>query len=83
MVETSCLKNCPVCIKLQLQMRWLVAAACFVLLGAGWGLTAITDNRQDITVVEARNIYLVEGINDIKKAMGLEIRMPPKLEALK
>jgi len=86
----DCDKNCLVCYRLNLQVKWIIAVACFVFVGLGGMATTIEVSRQDIknlsttaAVTQERLDYVVSSVNDIKKSMGLEIRMPPKLEALK
>jgi hypothetical protein len=86
----DCDKNCLVCYRLNLQVKWIIAVACFACVGLGGMATAIEVSRQDIkdlstasAVTQEKLEYVVSSVNDIKKSMGLEIRMPPKLEALK
>lgn len=85
-----CLKNCPVCLRMQLQVKWVVSASvvAIAVIGSLAGTTIV--NRSNISgqavaiaVTATQNEYMVTSINEIKKAMGLEVRMPAKLEALK
>jgi len=86
----DCERNCMVCMRLNLQIKWVIAIACFVSVGLGGMVAAIEVSKDDIKTLSNAAItnqekieYVSTSVNDIKKAMGLEIRMSPKLEALK
>lgn len=88
--EDECPHNCIVCYRYNLQMKWL-------LIGASGAITVliifsslILNNKSDVSalakeagVARTQVQYMVESLHEIKKAMGLEIRLPSKLEELK
>jgi len=86
----ACPHNCPVCLKMQLQVKWILTGAILAISTIGTLASITIVNRGDINnlnIIAAtskmQNEYLVQSVNDVKRAMGLEVRMPSKLEALK
>ena len=86
----ECGMNCRVCYGISEKMKWMIVIGAFVLTGIGGMALAILDSAKEtkevnkqIALYKQEVTYLSESVNDIKKAMGLEIRMPPKLAALK
>jgi len=88
--EDECPHNCIICDRYNLQMKWL-------LIGASGAITVlivfsslIIGNKTDLAVLakeasvaKVQAEYTVQSLNEIKAAMGLSVRMPPKLDALK
>ena len=86
----DCGMNCRVCYGISEKMKWIIVIGTFVLTGVGGMALTILDSAKEareankqIALYKQEMTYLNENVNDIKKAMGLEIRMPPKLAALK
>ncbi len=88
--DEDCPHDCKICYRYNLQMKWLIGSAVFVLGGLGIIVMGVVSNNQRVSALETKfavavrqNEYLVDGVNDIKMALGLKVRLPPKLEALK
>jgi len=88
--DDNCPHDCQVCYRYNLQMKWLISGAVgavsilLVLVGIIFGNKSdIGLLAKDAGIAKLQMDYTVASINDIKKAMGLQIRMPSRLEALK
>lgn len=90
----TCPHDCHICFRYNLQMKWLLVGASGAIVALYVFASMILANKTDIAAVTKSSAetkkelamssaYTVESLNDIKRAMGLQVRMPPKLEALK
>ena len=90
----TCPHDCHICFRYNLQMKWLLVGASGAIVALYVFASMILANKTDIAIISKSSAetkkelamssaYTVESLNDIKRAMGLQVRMPPKLEALK
>ena len=88
--EEACPHPCKPCMKMQLQLKWLLSGSGILMAVLIWITTQGMVIKEDLyeqakitTILQQQITFITTGIEDIRHAVGLEVRMPPTLEALK
>ena len=87
---SPCPHPCGPCMRMQLQLKWLLSGGGLLIATLVWITTQGMIIKEDVqeqarvSLLRQQEItFITTGIEDIRHAVGLEVRMPPGLELLK